>query len=352
MLRPARRQAGQALLIVLAFLAAFTLILWAAAFFASGSFQVQRAVAADTRATYAVDAALQWGLAYIRINSLTCAAGTVSPPIPSPGPTVNGYPATVTISPDATCTVGAPVFNLTAQAGPRSGTAQVALTPSTPITYVQGAAAGNSGATSVARAFPANVAAGDTIVVAVVVTVGFVTGVTDSAANTYAKAVGNSSNPNGTEVSIWYAANTNGGPVTVTAAFSEQGDDSGIAVHEYTGLASASPLDRTAGAGGETSSPSSGTTATTIQASELVIGAVGDDRVGTNYTAGAGFAIRQAIRSTTVADIATEDKVVSTTGGQTATFTADQVIAWSCVVATFKAAGGPGAWTLNRYLLR
>lgn len=346
------RQRGQALLIVLTFIATFALILGSAALFVSGSFKAQGGVVRDTRATYAVDAALQWGLAYIRINSLTCAAGTVRPAIPSPGPAVNGYAATVTISPDATCTSGAPVFNLSAQAGPRSGSAQVARPPSTPITYVQGAAAGNFGATSVARAFPANVVAGHTIIVAVGVTVGFVTGVTDSGANTYAKAVGNNGNPNGTEVSLWYAANVNGGPVTVTAAFSEVSDDSGIAVHEYAGLVSASPLDQTAGAGGENSTPSSGPTASTTQAMELVIGAVSDDRQGTVYTVGAGFTPRQSISSTTVADIATEDQVVSTVGPQTATFTADQVAAWSCVVATFKAAASTSRWTLNWYLLQ
>jgi hypothetical protein len=345
-------QRGQTLLIVLTFISTFALILWAAAFFVSGSFKAQGAVVKDTKATYAVDAALQWGLAYIRINALTCAAGTVSPPLPSPGPTVNGYPATVTISPDATCTVGVPVFNLTAQAGPRSGSAQVTLPPSTPITYLQGAAAGNAGATSVARAFPANVAAGDTIIVAVVLTVGTVTGVTDSRANTYAKAVGNNNNSNGNEVSLWYAANVNGGSVTVTAAFSAVSDDSAIAIHEYGGLASASPLDRTAGAGNDNTAPSSGATASTTQAAELVVGAVGDDPNATTFTAGAGFTLRQRIIDGTVADIATEDKVVSTVGPQTATFTADQVAAWSCVVATFKAAASTRRWTLNWYLLQ
>jgi len=137
MLRSIARQRGQALLIVLAFLAAFTVILWAAAFYASGSFAVQRGVAADSRATYAVDAAMQWGLAYIRLNALTCTSGTVSPAIPSPGPAVNGYPATVSITPDPSCTTNTRVFNLTASAGSRQGQAQVvASTPMTLNWYV------------------------------------------------------------------------------------------------------------------------------------------------------------------------------------------------------------------------
>lgn len=61
----ARSQRGQALLIVLAFVAAFTLILWAALALASSSFLGLGTVRADTRSTYALDAGLAYGMQVI-----------------------------------------------------------------------------------------------------------------------------------------------------------------------------------------------------------------------------------------------------------------------------------------------
>jgi hypothetical protein len=341
-------QRGQALLIVLTFIATFALILWAAAFFVSGSFKAQGGVVADTKATYAVDAALQWGLGYVRLNSLTCAAATppITPAIPSPGPVVNGYSATVTISADATCQPGARVFNLSAQAGPRSGQAQVSLTG---ITYVQGANAGNENAGSVSRAFPSSVVAGNTIIVVVVTTGAQPTTVTDTAANTYTMAVANDANANNTQVSIWYAANVVGGAITVTVTLTQPADN-GIAIHEYRGLASASPLDRTAGAGGRSAAPASGATPATSQASELVFSATGNNKFGAVFTAGAGFTLRQSLSDGITEDIASEDRVASATGAQTGAFTTNIVTDWSCVVATFK--GASGSWTLGAFVLQ
>jgi hypothetical protein len=58
-------QRGQALLLILAFLAAFLLILWAALALASGAFLGFANVVADTRSTYALDAGLAYGMQVI-----------------------------------------------------------------------------------------------------------------------------------------------------------------------------------------------------------------------------------------------------------------------------------------------
>ncbi len=134
MLTHTSRQRGQALLIVLSFIAVFTLILWAAAFYASGSFKAQRNVIQDTQATYAADAGLQWALAYVRLNIPPCSSGPLNVPVPTPGPSVNGYSVTVTITPDPSCKPNSEVYNLTASAGPRQGQAQVALKKGKPAT--------------------------------------------------------------------------------------------------------------------------------------------------------------------------------------------------------------------------
>jgi Tfp pilus assembly protein PilX len=62
MRRPLGRQRGQALLIVLAFVAAFLLIVWAALSLASAAFLGVNNVRADTRTTYALDAGVAYGM--------------------------------------------------------------------------------------------------------------------------------------------------------------------------------------------------------------------------------------------------------------------------------------------------
>ena len=60
-----QRQRGQALLIVLAFVAAFLLILWAGLTLASSAFLGLGTVNADTRSTYALDAGLAYAMQVI-----------------------------------------------------------------------------------------------------------------------------------------------------------------------------------------------------------------------------------------------------------------------------------------------
>jgi hypothetical protein len=57
------RQRGQALLVVLGFVAALLLIVWAALTLASGAFLDQGNVRADTRNTFALDAGLAYAIA-------------------------------------------------------------------------------------------------------------------------------------------------------------------------------------------------------------------------------------------------------------------------------------------------
>ena len=56
------RQRGQALLVVLGFVAALLLIVWAALTLASGAFLGQGSVRADTRSTYALDSGLAYAI--------------------------------------------------------------------------------------------------------------------------------------------------------------------------------------------------------------------------------------------------------------------------------------------------
>ena len=60
-----RRQQGQALLVVLAFVAAFLLLVWAALTLASPAFLGLGNVRADTRTTYALDAGIAYAMQVI-----------------------------------------------------------------------------------------------------------------------------------------------------------------------------------------------------------------------------------------------------------------------------------------------
>jgi len=59
------RQRGQALLVVLAFVAAFLLLVWAALTLASAAFLGLGTVRADTRTTYALDAGISYAMQVI-----------------------------------------------------------------------------------------------------------------------------------------------------------------------------------------------------------------------------------------------------------------------------------------------
>jgi hypothetical protein len=113
-----RRQRGQGLLIVLAFLAAFTLLIWASARLASDAFLGLNSVRADTKTTYALDAGVAYGQQYAHGLGGSCAA--LNPPaFPL------NYPPAITVTVRITaapgCTNANPAYNVAVTA---SGTSK------------------------------------------------------------------------------------------------------------------------------------------------------------------------------------------------------------------------------------
>ena len=110
-------QRGQALLVVLGFVAALLLIVWAALSLASGAFLGQGNVRADTRNTYALDA----GLAYAIQTNDSAAKGagcSLTPPANFPlnyGSTT--ITVTVAITPVIGCKVGKPSYTVNVSTG-------------------------------------------------------------------------------------------------------------------------------------------------------------------------------------------------------------------------------------------
>ncbi len=115
------RQRGQGLLLILAFVAAFLLVAWAALTLASAAFLNLNGIRRDTRQTYALDA----GLAYaIEVNdSAANGAGCGSTPASSILLTYGSTTITVTVSitPVPGCKTKKPSYTVTVQA---SGTSR------------------------------------------------------------------------------------------------------------------------------------------------------------------------------------------------------------------------------------
>lgn len=117
---------------------------------------------------------------------------------------------------------------------------------------------------------------------------------------------------------------------------------------EYSGIATASWADKaaaaTAFAAQATDAITSGATATTTQASELVFGMITTENTGDVLTAGTGFTLRTQYADANMGiKVGVEDMDVTSTGAQTATGT------WptgnrreSAICVTYKAAAGGG----------
>jgi len=117
-----------------------------------------------------------------------------------------------------------------------------------------------------------------------------------------------------------------------------------LAANEFFGLAATSTLDAVASSTGNSKSPSSGNTSSTIQASELLIGAIGvEGPASETFTAGASYTTigRAGTSGGNAANNITINpsyRGVNATGGYAATGTLSSTRRWAASIATFKAA--------------
>jgi hypothetical protein len=98
--------------------------------------------------------------------------------------------------------------------------------------------------------------------------------------------------------------------------------------------------DKTSTGMGTSTAPSSGNTAATTQASELLIGAIGSESYNTTFTVGGSYiAMNSAIANTgttnTSISIFPEYRVVSATGAYSATGTLSTSRDWAAAIVTY-----------------
>ena len=135
---------------------------------------------------------------------------------------------------------------------------------------------------------------------------------------------------------IYYAKNVIGGNDTITVRTVKSGGEISMVVAEFSGVDTISPLDRTAGATGTGSTPSSGNMTPSL-AGDLAIGS-GTHNGTTVTTAGTGFTM-VAIATETSNNrqpLAMEYQVLTGTPQTAATFRLGASIAWTQNGALFK----------------
>ncbi len=172
--------------------------------------------------------------------------------------------------------------------------------------------------------------------------------VTDTKGNIYTLAVGPTTDPDPTLLeshAIYYAKNivaATAGANTINIIFSDAVEFPDVRMAEYSGIDTTSPFNIGKGTVGNSSTPYSGSVATT-SANALLVG--GDVLEATTTGPGTGFT--QRILTPGMGNIF-EDKVVSATGSYSATANADSVGNWVMQIGAFKRASGATSITFKQ----
>lgn len=204
------------------------------------------------------------------------------------------------------------------------------------IAFVQ-STQGSGTVTQLDLAFLSNNAAGNLIIVSARIGVnGRTITVTDSKGNTYTQDKFQTASA--VDLAIYSAKNIAAGANTVTCSISGAADSIRLAIHEYSGLATASPLDQVASATATGTAADSGATPTTTVADELLFACCATGS-GRDLTAGASFTEREVVvQGAATERLLTEDRIVSATGAYNGLVTLGTSGLWCCAIATYKGA--------------
>ncbi len=202
------------------------------------------------------------------------------------------------------------------------------------------------GPSSVDIPITADVTAGNSVIVTFLwggLSSGETTSCTDSQGNSYSVDVNEYYSGAGLYTIVCSAHNVSaiGTSDTITLTFSSGTYGVSATVHEFSGLAAVATLDQVASNNGSSATPSSGSTATTTQAEELLVGAIGVSGPPTDsFTPGSGYTALSSVGFTGVwnGTIRPEYRIVSATGSYQADGTLGTSSGWAAGIATYKAA--------------
>ena len=201
-----------------------------------------------------------------------------------------------------------------------------------------------AGVASYALAVPSTIAAGHTVLVEVAIDTTGTVSVSDTVGNTYTKDYDNSNGSTKTRDLVFRSSGVLALPSgdTITVSFPTTAKAKAVAVQEFAGLTSVSPLNVTKQASGTSTAPASGNSATTTQANELLIGAISvQGSTSIAYTAGANFTALTRAGTTDATGpnqtIDPEYRIVSATGAYNATGTLGSSAPWEAELVSYKA---------------
>jgi RHS repeat-associated protein len=166
--------------------------------------------------------------------------------------------------------------------------------------------------------------------------------VSDSNGNTYHEAIQTNQTADADTVAIYYAENIHSGANTITVSV-PSAVTLRFAILEYSGVATSSSLDVTAGAQGSSTAPNSGS-ATTTANGDLLLGAILTSGPAT-YTAGSGYTIEERVPAAPNAKMIAEDRILTTAGTASASASLAASDLWAAVMAAFKPATTGGTTT-------
>lgn len=187
--------------------------------------------------------------------------------------------------------------------------------------------------------------AGNLIVLRVSVSNGTtLSSVSDSAGNTWSVAINQSTSGDMTSAIAYTPATTGMTSGTITATFSTSAYFLYTHIAEFSGVATSTPLDQTHGANATFGTAySSGATATTSQANELLVGIATNTTNGPTSTPGSGWTEETDPGATTHQGYTDGYQIVSATGTYAYSGTWSANTDGPVAIATFKAAVGVAA---------
>lgn len=205
-----------------------------------------------------------------------------------------------------------------------------------------------TGTGSYTVAFGSNVTSGNVIFCTVTSdgnVAGEITSLTDTRGDTYTKDFEQTSTLQ--QVSIWRAPVVGSGANTVTINYnSANSNNSGVACQEWSYGTGTITVDKTKGATATSATPTTGASAATTQANELVVVGNVMDSTNTTCTAGAGYS-NVAFKTVASANVCMESAEVSITGAQTGGLTWTTSRNYGIGLVTYYIVSGGGGATGN-----
>jgi hypothetical protein len=226
---------------------------------------------------------------------------------------------------------------------PDSAVTQAAATTAPQLVQVTGATE-TTAATSLTARFSTPTAAGDLLVLSAGLYTGTtnqITSVTDSAGRSWARIGRYASSGHNSDGEMWYLANA--APVTSVTVHTKSSMVEALSVQEFSGVATASPLDAAIGTTASGTSASSGTATPTVPGDLAVGFLAGHGNKQAMTVTAAGFSTQPQRTSTAphIASVITGYRTSSTVQGQAFTGKFGTAMYWAAGLAMFKAAAPP-----------